>query len=103
MPCCDFKVRKGFPVYAKDFPDRFRSGEIYDEVRKYTCSCDGCMYGSYPEITITARNYRELFKRAFYFNTAKLPELKKFSTDELMDIADRIRGKNYERQTGAGS
>ena len=47
------------------------------------------MYGSYPEITITARYLSAFIERLKYFNL-NTPKLKKFSTDELRQIATDI-------------
>ena len=47
------------------------------------------MYGSYPEITITARYLSAFLERLKYFNL-NTPKLKKFSSQELREIATEI-------------
>ena len=47
------------------------------------------MYGSYPEVTITARYLSAFLERLKYFNF-KTPKLKKFSANELREIASNI-------------
>ena len=47
------------------------------------------MYGSYPEITITARYMKSFFERVKYFNI-KPPKIKKLKNEELQEIANEI-------------
>ena len=93
-PCCDFKLGKSYPVYEKEFPSQFFNGVISKEVYKVTTDCSGCMYGSYPEISITARYLKPLIERFFLFNK-NLPKLQKYSFDELVNIAQEIYKKNH--------
>jgi MoaA/NifB/PqqE/SkfB family radical SAM enzyme len=92
-PCCDYKLDGSYPTYGKDFPEKYFSGEIHQAVGQYTSQCSGCLYGSYPEITISARWYKAMFERMLSFNVA-LPELKKFSSDEMIKIAQDIYLRN---------
>ena len=75
------------------WPELFRSGVIHESVYAYTRPCDGCMYGSYPEITLTARFLKPMIERFLYFNVNS-PKLQKLSTQEMRDIAAGIL---YER------
>jgi hypothetical protein len=52
------------------------------------------MYGSYPEITVTARYLKPLINRFLYFNK-NTPKLQKLSTEEMIDIAKNIYDKNH--------
>ena len=47
------------------------------------------MYGSYPEITITARYFKAFLERMKYFNF-KPPKMKKLTSAELQTIASNI-------------
>ena len=91
--CCDFELDDSYPVYDDGFPELFRSGVIHESVYAYTRPCDGCMYGSYPEITLTARFLKPMIERFLYFNVNS-PKLQKLSTQEMRDIAAGIL---YER------
>jgi len=95
--CCDFETLNKYPVYSKNFVNDFRNGTIAHEVYKTTSSCSGCLYGSYPEITITARYLLPLLKRMIYFNV-KPPKLKKFSANEMKEIAREIDNENLNVQ-----
>lgn len=101
-PCCDFKLDSDYPVHAPDFPAHYRSGAIHREVSGFTQSCAGCMYGSYPEITITARFLKPLLERFRFFNTQTHQLLKKLSQDEMLEIAREIRARNDERRRDRG-
>jgi len=98
-PCCDFKLNESFPTYHEDFPKLFFSGTIHESVYKFTKNCSGCMYGSYPEITVTARYLNTFFKRLVYFNAPKKP-LSKLSSEEMKKVAKEIFVKNFEVRQG---
>jgi len=84
--CCDYEATENIFVYGDDFPDLYHSGKIQEIVYPITKSCNGCMYGSYPEITITARYVKAFFERIKYFNY-KPPKIKKLSNEQLQLIA----------------
>ena len=84
--CCDYEATKNIFVYGDDFPDLYHSGKIQEIVYPITKSCNGCMYGSYPEITITARYVKAFFERIKYFNY-KPPKIKKLGNEQLQLIA----------------
>jgi MoaA/NifB/PqqE/SkfB family radical SAM enzyme len=91
--CCDFEATKPFAVYDADFPSRYFDREIHDAVRPVAQACDGCMYGSYPEITISARYLRPMLHRFAYFNVAP-PKLKKLTGAEMRELAADIHRKH---------
>ena len=87
--CCDYEATKNVFIYNKDFPELYFSGKIQEIVYPITKNCNGCMYGSYPEITITARYIKAFIERIKYFNF-KPPKIKKFNSEQLQNIASRI-------------
>lgn len=97
QPCCDYKLDKSFSVFVKDFPKKFKSGEIHKEIFKYTSKCDGCLYGSYPEITITARFLKPFLKRLFLF-TSRNCTLRKMTKEQMIKLAQKIYLKNSQRR-----
>jgi MoaA/NifB/PqqE/SkfB family radical SAM enzyme len=100
-PCCDFKLDESYPVFAPDFPRQFRSGAIHEAVYGFTRNCAGCMYGSYPEITITARYLRPLLRRFLFFQTETTARLKPLSEEEMIALARTIYERN-ERTRRSG-
>jgi len=68
-PCCDHRLSNSYPAYDNKFPQLYYDKNFRDEVLDVTKSCDGCMYGSYPEMTISMR-----------FLAAKLQRVKTFLT-----------------------
>jgi MoaA/NifB/PqqE/SkfB family radical SAM enzyme len=87
--CCDYELSTAFPAYDTEFPNWYRSGRIHEEVYCYTRACDGCMYGSYPEITVTSRYFKPMMERFKYFNLAP-PKLEKLTAMEMREIAATI-------------
>jgi MoaA/NifB/PqqE/SkfB family radical SAM enzyme len=103
-PCCDYKLDSNYPVYDPAFPGLYRSGDIHREVYGITRNCDGCMYGSYPEITITARFMDALLTRFRFFNVESEGRLNKLSETEMIEIAREIHGRGEVRRASpAGS
>ncbi|MGE4607750.1 MAG: radical SAM protein [Myxococcota bacterium] len=97
-PCCDFKLAASHPVYQRGFPKLYRSGQIHSEVYEFTRNCDGCMYGSYPEISITARFIKPLVKRFVFFSLETKGLLKKLSETEMLEIAGDIHARGEQRR-----
>lgn len=87
--CCDYHLQNSYPVYHPEFPDWYWDGKIHNDVYSVTESCEGCMYGSYPEITITARYLENIMARFKYFNMSP-PKLQKLNAQEMTEIAVEI-------------
>lgn len=101
-PCCDFKLDTAFPAYAADFPRQYRNGTIHRAAYAYTRNCAGCMYGSYPEITITARYLRPLLQRFLFFNFKSSNRLAPLSKDAMLEIAREIHARNEQQRRERG-
>lgn len=96
-PCCDYRLDKSYPAYDSDFPQIYRSKAWRKEVLQVTSVCDGCMYGSYPEITISMRFMAAKLQRIRTFLTAPPENNWPFSYEQLLSLAERIRNESYER------
>lgn len=97
-PCCDHRLKRGYPAYDEKFPSLYADRAWREEVLQVTGSCEGCMYGSYPEMTIAMRFMRAKLQRVRTFFTAP-PEKTGWplSYEQLLDIAERIRNESRER------
>jgi hypothetical protein len=90
--CCDYRLGRSYPVFAPDFPERYRRREMWPEARSVAAACPGCMYGSFPEITISARYLRPMLQRASLFlRGGPRRRLVPFTAAELADLAATIR------------
>ncbi len=69
-PCCDHRLPKGVAAYAADFPKTYYNKQFRQEVLKVTGNCAGCMYGSYPEMTISMRFLAATLDRIKLFVTS---------------------------------
>lgn len=99
-PCCDYKLDNSYPAYDKKFPEWYHDRVIHKEVYKYTRNCEGCMYGSYPEITISARYLTPMFERFKFFSMETKNRLKRLSAKEMTELAAEIFAKNEQRRQG---
>ena len=94
--CCDYEIDKRYYIYDKNFPENYKKKEIHQNVYEITKKCNGCMYGSYPEVTITARYLSAFAERMKYFNF-KTPKLKKVDVKYLQNVASDILNEQSAR------
>lgn len=93
--CCDYRLPKDFPVYDPDFPRLYRSQSLRSMARKITTNCSGCMYGSFPEITVTSRYFKPMMARAKLFLGGNLNRPKKrLNAEQMMELASEIAHQN---------
>jgi MoaA/NifB/PqqE/SkfB family radical SAM enzyme len=90
--CCDWRMNSQVSVAAPDFPERYFDLQVQTEVQEIASACPGCLFGSFPEITISSRFLFPMLKRALFFNHEDpRRKLKKLTVQEILDIADHIR------------
>jgi molybdenum cofactor biosynthesis enzyme MoaA len=97
-PCCDHRLQ-GAPVYTfeESFPRVYRDRLFRQRVRRVTEACEGCMYGSYPEMTIAMRFLAAKWERVKLFLAAPPRKPWPLSYDHLLQTAERIRAERRER------
>lgn len=103
-PCCDHRLSHSYPAYDPHFPHLYAQRAWRDEVRQVTSACGGCMYGSYPEMTIAMRFMHAKLQRIRNFFTAP-PQKNNWplSYENLLAIAERIRHEPRQRPTSRQS
>lgn len=74
-PCCDYRIQSPIYTFAPDFPEQYFGRALRDEAREIASKCDGCMYGSYPEMTIAMRYLMATLQRTktFFASPPKKP------------------------------
>lgn len=91
QPCCDHVLAESFPVWHSDFPRWYRTRELRGAVHEITKDCGGCMYGSFPEMTITARFPMTMLGRAAVFlKGTRVRKPWPLSVEELLAIVHEI-------------
>lgn len=98
-PCCDHRLPNSYPAYAKNFPTLYRSKSWRKNVEVITRACDGCMYGSYPEMTISMRFLAAKLQRVRTFLTSPPQKNWPCSYESLLELAEKIRNEKRERPT----
>lgn len=96
-PCCDFRISSNIATYDPNFPKIYRSKIFRDEVLKITKPCSGCMYGSFPEMSISMRYLKAKMERFKTFITSPPPKKWPVTYEQLLAIAERIRTDQRER------
>lgn len=97
-PCCDHRLDSSYPAYSSDFPQIYRDKAFRKEVLQVTRACEGCMYGSYPEMTISMRFMAAKLQRIKTFLTS--PPKKEswpFTYEQLLSLAEKIRNESRDR------
>jgi MoaA/NifB/PqqE/SkfB family radical SAM enzyme len=90
-PCCDHRITRGVHTYSKDFRSVYYSKKFREEILQKTRPCVGCMYGSYPEMTISMRFMAAKIERVKLF-LAKPPEKNwPLSYETMLETAEKIR------------
>lgn len=90
--CCDYRLGTSYRTYDPAFPEWYRSRTMFPEARAVAAACSGCMYGSYPEISISARYFRPMIERsALFLRGGPKRSLVPHSPAELADLARTIR------------
>lgn len=96
-PCCDHRLKNSYPAYLSEFPTIYKSKAWRNEVLQVTKACDGCMYGSYPEMTISMRFMAAKLQRVGTFLTSPPEKNWPLSYDLLLETAEKIRSESRER------
>lgn len=96
-PCCDHRLGNSYPAYDSEFPKIYRSKVWREEVAQVTRSCEGCMYGSYPEMTIAMRFIAAKLQRIGNFLTSPPEKNWPLSYEQLLALAEQIRNEPRQR------
>lgn len=94
-PCCDWRLEELIEVQSSSFVSEYRAGAFTKSIENVAKSCSGCLYGSYPEISISARFTKASLERFALFGKESRNEIKVLEPEELTRIATAITvGKN---------
>ena len=89
-PCCDYRLPTQVDVGSDEFPENYRKSLHTSEIKKISKACTGCLYGSYPEISISARFAKAAIERVSLFSAESKAQIKVLTTDELVLISEKI-------------
>ncbi len=90
-PCCDWRLPTSYFTYALDFPSVYTSRALRKETFAITGACAGCMYGSYPEMTISMRYLPAKLQRIKTFMVAPPEKPWPLSESDMIALATKIR------------
>lgn len=89
-PCCDWRLEKNVDVTDPNFVSTFRNREFSTEIKTIASRCNGCLYGSYPEISISARFMAAALERVGLFIKENRNQIKVLSSEEIQNVASKI-------------
>jgi len=96
-PCCDYRLGNSYPAFENNFPEIYRSKAWRNEVVSVTRECNGCMYGSYPEMTISMRYMAAKLQRIGTFFTSPPEKKWPLTYEQLIETADKILNEPRDR------
>lgn len=96
-PCCDHRLGSGIPVYGDDFVKTYRSRRFREDVSKLVRACPGCMYGSFPEMTIAMRFMAATIDRFKLFLAAPPEKKWPLEYEDMLAVAEKIRRERKEQ------
>ena len=89
-PCCDWRLEQNVDVSDSDFVSAFRARAFSSEIKTIASRCNGCLYGSYPETSISARFMAAALERVGLFFKENSNQIKVLSPEEIQNIASKI-------------
>lgn len=93
--CCDHRLPKRLSTFAPDFARQYQAGLAHEAVLPITRACDGCLYGSYPEISTTARFFTAMWDHAkILLASTRLEKNWPLTAEEITAIADDTLAKH---------
>jgi MoaA/NifB/PqqE/SkfB family radical SAM enzyme len=92
-PCCDHRLKEKIYVYDDNFPEIYRGEALNNSVKHITTKCGGCNFGSYPEMSLSARSYSTLFERLRLQQRTKKKGLVPLTDEEIMKIFKEVKAK----------
>ncbi len=92
-PCCDWRTPEPIDVADDGFKERYFKKEVQKAILPLVKNCSGCMYGSYPEISISARFASAAMERLTEFVFGDRPKIQRNSPEELKEIIYEIVNK----------
>ena len=95
-PCCDHRLLSNIPTYSKEFPAIYRSRTFRKETYDVVSRCSGCMFGSYPEMTISMRFLAATLDRIKLFVTSSPEKKWPISYERMLEVAEKIRNNARE-------
>ncbi|MCX6429558.1 MAG: radical SAM protein [Actinobacteria bacterium] len=93
-PCCDWRLEEHVDVGGPDFVKEYKRGNFVKPIQEKSKACSGCLYGSYPEITISARFAKASLERYSMFIAESRSQINTISADEIRMLAKKhLSGK----------
>lgn len=92
-PCCDHRISSVVYVYDADFPEKYKSLALQNEVRGIARNCPGCNFGSFPEMTLSARSLSTILERVKLQLKAGKRSIVPFSESQLYTVIEKIKAK----------
>jgi MoaA/NifB/PqqE/SkfB family radical SAM enzyme len=90
--CCDLRMTERVLVQDPGFPARYLAETDHAAIREVAAGCAGCLYGSFPEITISSRFLGPLLRRAAFFSSPRRPDRPRLGVPELEARARELGG-----------
>ncbi len=95
-PCCDFRYPEKIYVYDDHFPEVYKSYQFRESVKSIAKKCTGCNFGSYPEMTLSARSFSTLRERLWIQFKTRFRKLKPVGEEGIFDVIEKVKARYPE-------
>jgi MoaA/NifB/PqqE/SkfB family radical SAM enzyme len=93
-PCCDYRFPEKIYLYDDNFPSIYNSDKFRASVKSITSNCSGCNFGSFPEMTLSARSFSTIAERLKLQFKAGKRSIFPIEEKALYEIIEEIK-QNY--------
>ena len=93
--CCDYILDDPPSLLDAEFPRMYKDGTVRSAAKSTVESCEGCHYGSYPEVTISIRDRKAFVDRA-WTSLSRRPPVKSLSEESLLTLVGNIKDRYPE-------
>lgn len=90
-PCCDFRLKDEIYTYDPNFPSIYKTRDFRNKVKGITQRCPGCNFGSFPEMTLSARSFSTIRERLLLQFKANISGLKPFEEEDMFKLISEIK------------
>lgn len=89
--CCDKRIANKVSLIDEHFPEIYFDESFRKSVFEIKSKCNGCQYGSYPEMSLMVRDLRTFIERINMARKVEKNSTRAHSYKELLTIIDEIK------------
>jgi MoaA/NifB/PqqE/SkfB family radical SAM enzyme len=93
-PCADHRLAEKIFLDDDNFPKIYNSRKFRDKVEEITSECQGCDYGSYPEMSLSVRSSKTFWERLLLQFKVSKTSKRKLTEKSILKLVDEIKNEH---------